>query len=830
MIGISNKSRPEFISRPISIILIILLLLLCAMSFIPQVHRWGDTSTYYMQIQSIAEDHDIQYQPNDIERAIETKFDDLPRGLYLIKNKYGNYYYGKDYSYALFAAPFYKLFGNSGILLFNSLMFYAMILMGYLYLRKYNDDLKALFVSVAFFVISTAFVYNFWIHPEIYNMFLITLGLFLWVIYISDDDGRYLVVASIVIGVAAVAKIPNIVLFMPLVLYELYKHRFKNFILMIFTISTVVFMFYGYFYLETGAPSFYGGNRFYYISEYPFLNGYDSANEAGNPAGWANRLFSINKKQSSPMFIDADNLKSVPYNVFYYFLGRFTGIVWYYPLAIFSLISLLLKFSDAYYIKSNPQKILITIGIILYILFFAIVLGNNYLGGQHAIGNRYFYIYPAFLFLLGAIKHRILIPILFLAMLTVAPIIADPIENSRRPDLHTFSIPYTYLPIEYSQLVNLPLWSHVQRGETYEIYTLRIDKKRVDYLIRTKSEFESFDILLWSYCDDNLIKINANSYLYQAILDRYCAKMLTIDSISPEYSDKRGFIYKISLESAKDADTKLIDKSSLTSDTKLLYGSGWHNIENWGGTHTRWMENNATLIIYSGENRSAELDLQVLSYRQSPRTLEIYINGRMWMLQPDLPNTNFVKVKTPPINLNDDINIITFYVPEGCISPHEATVGNSSDRRCLSLAFQDIRLIKDILIVDEKLSIANLAEGWYGLENWNGTPTRWMADDANLMIYLVENRTMNLSFKVASFCRPRSIEIHVNGRPHVWAEVLSENFIMVNVPMISLNGGANIVRFHIPKGCERPCDKQVPEMNNVDQRCLSVAVQDIRIE
>ena len=86
------------------------------------VHRWGDASTYYMQIQSISNDLDIQYQSQDINRVVENKLDDIPAGMYLIKNEEGKYYYGKEFSYALFAAPFYKLLGNNGILFFNGLM------------------------------------------------------------------------------------------------------------------------------------------------------------------------------------------------------------------------------------------------------------------------------------------------------------------------------------------------------------------------------------------------------------------------------------------------------------------------------------------------------------------------------------------------------------------------------------------------------------------------------------------------------------------------------------------------------------------------------------
>jgi len=76
-------------------------------------------------------------------------------------------------------SPFFKFLGIQGILIFNALMFWSMILMGFLYLRtKGNSDIVALGTSSLFFIVSTAFVYIFWVHSEIYIMFLLTLGLF----------------------------------------------------------------------------------------------------------------------------------------------------------------------------------------------------------------------------------------------------------------------------------------------------------------------------------------------------------------------------------------------------------------------------------------------------------------------------------------------------------------------------------------------------------------------------------------------------------------------------------------------------------------------------
>lgn len=136
-----------------------------------------------------------------------------------------------------------------------------------------------------------------------------------------------------------------------------------------------------------------------------------------------------------------------------------------------------------------------------------------------------------------------------------------------------------------------------------------------------------------------------------------------------------------------------------------------------------------------------------------------------------------------------------------------------------------------------------LGSGWYGLESWNGTPSRWIAKDATVIIHSDTNHTVDLSLRVLSFLRTRVLEIYAESslvakktaitnfvdnrsRIDLVQVTVPTSFINVSVP-IHLTKGANIVQFHVPEGCERPSDK--PELNNPDSRCLSVAVQNLTV-
>jgi hypothetical protein len=563
-----TKSWKKFESIIILFIFIILFGVLANISLSVPIHRWGDGSTYYMQISSITEDHDIQYQPIDIQRALLNRFDDLPAGLFLIKTDDGNYFYGKEFSYALFASPFFALLGNHGILFFNALMFWLMILMGFFYLRKKgNSPILSFFISLIFFILSTAFVYIIWIHAEIYNMFLITGGIFFWSLYIEDNKDKYLIIAAFIFGLATVAKLPNCLIFLPFLCYELYNRQFKRVISILLIFLIPIILFYGFFYLETGSMSFYGGNRLYYSNQYPFIGDFDHVHESGQPA------FSIEEGRISAL-INSDFLTKSPVNLFYYFFGKFTGMIWYYPLTGFALLSFVLgmvyikkqnseNYTKISIIKKNPIQYLIFIGLILNILFYVVIIGNNYLGGQHAVGNRYFYIFPAFLFLIGKIDLKVIIPFIIISLFTVIPIISDTIGISVYPEIHTYEFPYTIFPIEYSQINNLPIWIHQYTFPKYTIYDIGGHfsfKKNViiingtsHWLIKTKTKNQNLTLMIFAADGSNKrVAITSESHLTSTIIDGTNAEIVNIPLNQAVYEDAEYLLYSIKIESSPD--------------------------------------------------------------------------------------------------------------------------------------------------------------------------------------------------------------------------------------------------------------------------------------
>ena len=135
----------------------------------------------------------------------------------------------------------------------------------------------------------------------------------------------------------------------------------------------------------------------------------------------------------------------------------------------------------------------------------------------------------------------------------------------------------------------------------------------------------------------------------------------------------------------------------------------------------------------------------------------------------------------------------------------------------------------DSLIVYEvpKLSIQpfmTLKSGFYGPENWSGTPTRWMGNDAEIFVYSETNHTANLAFRALSFNSTKTLDIYT-GDTH--SRILVPADFMNASVQIDLRRGPNSIRFHLPEGCEMPCAN--PTSKNNDCRCLGLALQDIKI-
>jgi len=112
-------------------------------------------------------------------------------------------------------------------------------------------------------------------------------------------------------------------------------------------------------------------------------------------------------------------------------------------------------------------------------------------------------------------------------------------------------------------------------------------------------------------------------------------------------------------------------------------------------------------------------------------------------------------------------------------------------------------------------------------EGWEETlgGVRWISNYARIIIDSQEEQESNLHLELTSFHRPRTLQCYLNGKM-IHELKIPPKFVKLEIP-IKLKKGKNVIGFHTPDGCQRPCD--FPELKNPDARCLSFAFCNITI-
>jgi hypothetical protein len=424
---------------------------------LPAIHQgflFDDQAVYYSMAQSLAQDGDLEYTKRDLSRYYEV-FPSGPLGIFLKKAQNGKLFYAKSFAYPLFASPFIKLFGVNGALVFHSILLLLLLIMGHAYLSLFNPSPFSLITILTFLFASVAGIYYLWISPDFFNLFLVFTILFLWLYkhripektggerqpgkmqaFLRSDGTDYL--AGVLIGIAVFSKPPNIVLLGPIVLFSLVEKKVLKTFLIILCFIITSGIFWGTNYFVTGEWNYQGGERKTFLYSYPYEKAdvtFDSIKTQEMTAdGYA-------EKHLLPA-------KFIPYNFFYYFFGRFTGIAWYFFPAFFFLILFLVG-------KKQFFRWLVFGAIFAEIAIYVFFMPDNYGGGGGTLANRYFLnIFPLFLFLPAEKRTLKDIGIMWIAAAVfISPILIGPFAHSHYPATHVKKFPFKMLPVEMT-LVN----------------------------------------------------------------------------------------------------------------------------------------------------------------------------------------------------------------------------------------------------------------------------------------------------------------------------------------------------------------------------------------
>jgi hypothetical protein len=428
----------------------------------PYFYFFADGATYYGMTYSLAYDFDLVYTKADLERVC-TEWSGGPTGIFLKKDAAGVITFGKSFLFPLFAMIPVRLFGSNGFLILNAICFALMVSLGAVFLKRSGNHYSGLSFSLLYFLFSTAWLFVFWIHPEVLIMTLVMTALFLW---FTDDEvspawkssGRR-VLMGICLGFATFGKVTNAIYLAPICLDFLMKRvesstdqglsnskndtgiirRFAAVLLLIGVAGAVTFSCFGINKLATGDWNYQWGERKGFAREFPFENETATFDNLGGSATRENLEIKFNPGL-------------LLLNIFYFFVGRFGGLLPYFFPALVAVILMIGGPRDR-----KGRFLLITLA--CQQLFFLVFLTDNFLGGMGTIGNRYFLnAYPAFIFLIRKkVPPAALLLMTIIGSLYLGPMIINPYAHGVQPAEHTFAVPFKLVPVELSQIDFLPI-------------------------------------------------------------------------------------------------------------------------------------------------------------------------------------------------------------------------------------------------------------------------------------------------------------------------------------------------------------------------------------
>ncbi len=413
--------------RPRPLPLVCLALLLLALAWGLAGRRGplpvGDEATPVMMVQSLWHDHDLTYRQADLDRA-QALWGGGPAGLTLFTNDGGKTLrYGRPLAYPLAALPFYAVFGVRGIALLNMALFLAMAIAALWLLAE--DDGSPLFVA-GFFFASAALAYAFRLEPDVFLMACVFFPLLVWR-RLEMPNLALLAGSGVLLG-AAISTSPLLgLLGLPILIDLAARRRWRGLAALVAGALLAAGLLASIQRVGTGEWSAFGGaQRRSFDTEFPLESPRDL---------WQG----YRTEEASPGI--ATGLRLLPRNLLYLLAGRSTGLLPYFPFALFALILYPLG-------RKDRARHLLAAALLLYAALVLILHPHDFAGATGFVGSRYLaLVYPAFLFLPRRLEARrsLVFPYLAAGLWTAAALLQPPLPAT--PSIfHRLPLELTLLP------------------------------------------------------------------------------------------------------------------------------------------------------------------------------------------------------------------------------------------------------------------------------------------------------------------------------------------------------------------------------------------------
>jgi len=436
----------------------------------------SDEATYAAAALSAAFDHDLVFERGDLERFMKL-FGSGPEGIFLKRGKFlrvrvdltppflhirkrfdadtTRLYFGKALIYPLVVAPFVRVFGLNGFLLFHVWLLALVAVAAYLFLAAQSSSATAALLASAFLGATVLPVYGVFLMPEVFNFAIVFAACFLWLYKEVAPDSRLKApwtdfAAAGLLGVAGYSKpIPAPVLVAPMIaLAWLRGHRLRA-----VTIGTTAAATAGLLFVMTainsGEFNYQGGDRKTFYAFFPF----DAPDARWDYLG--GNVIEEPGPEIVKVLLDSDVISRLGRNVAYFVAGRHFGLIPYYFPGALLIVGWLASGA-----RRDGWRQLLFAGFLAGVLLLLIALPFTWSGGGGPPGNRYFAnIYPALFFL---VPPQVGLSTGFIAWvggaIFTAKMLMNPFVAAKNPWLVTEGSPARYLPVELAMADDLPVF------------------------------------------------------------------------------------------------------------------------------------------------------------------------------------------------------------------------------------------------------------------------------------------------------------------------------------------------------------------------------------
>ena len=520
----------------------------------------GDEATYTAMTLSAAYDGDLAFEREDLERfwAIYTTGPDgiflkrgklariklLPRWPFIRLIRWGEapldrLYFGKAYIYPVFAAPFVRVLGLNGMLVFHLVLLAGVALLGYRFIAARSPKPVALGFALAFLGASIVPVYGVWLTPEIFNLSCVFYAYFLWLYKeVAPPSpspgmlGRFVrgrgsdALAVVLLGCVTFSKPLYVLLVGPILLWQFrgragdavprmpsWRARLSWAVVLGTGFAAVVASLFAINAAVSGEFNYQGSdfaagpvNRKAFYGVFPHQSPSATFETTGFPLGTS--------QLDKGAVLDKEDLGfRYALNLGYFLFGRHAGLLPYFFPGIVALAAWWWRRQDI-----RAWHLLALAAVVGTVALTLAILPYTWSGGGGPPGNRYFMaVYPILFFFLPPLRS-LAVPLVAWAggALFTAQLVLNPYHTARFPyqDLDHGAV--RALPVELTMVNDLPIMldrdrSQIKYGADPELRLYLLDKnayppepaglwtagrRRADVIVRTTEKLSAMRLRL----------------------------------------------------------------------------------------------------------------------------------------------------------------------------------------------------------------------------------------------------------------------------------------------------------------------------------------------